>query len=264
VTFTDFTANATSFVTNLTTTTDTSRILSNFEWTQTRSLTGLGVGQVQTWNNAAADNFEGNDLISGAPGVYSMSETISGVGKAGQQMVEILSACAPTVTPTNTPTATVTNTPTDTGTITATSTATETGTNTPTGVATSTKTYTPTRTPTVTPTITLSPTITSSPTITPTTSLPLALSVNQFDELSGTPLSISFVSNGGVIDLRVYNVTGASVRHLITQVSIPAGSHTVSWDGKDDNGEPVATGLYMVVVLEAGHAEIKKVLVVKQ
>jgi flagellar hook assembly protein FlgD len=68
---------------------------------------------------------------------------------------------------------------------------------------------------------------------------------------------------GGDVQIRVYNVRGTTIRHL-SDLTLPAGSYTVYWDGKDDNGESVYSGLYIVAVIEPKRVEFKKVSVVKE
>jgi hypothetical protein len=53
------------------------------------------------------------------------------------------------------------------------------------------------------------------------------------------------------ISLRVYDVAGRAVRTLQAGAQMPAGTHRVTWDGKDDRGTPVASGVY-VVRMDAG------------
>jgi hypothetical protein len=46
---------------------------------------------------------------------------------------------------------------------------------------------------------------------------------------------------------------------------MPQGTtYTAFWDGRDDNGSPVYSGLYLVVITEPKRVEIKKVLAVNQ
>jgi len=123
----------------------------------------------------------------------------------------------------------------------------------------------PVTTPTLTntPTASLTPIFSQTFTPTPAPKSGLTLSVNQLNNLTGPPLIINYHSSGGLVDLRIYIPTADSIRHLCNCV-LPSGNQTFYWDAKDDRGEPVRTGLYLVVALESGHAEIKKVLVVKQ
>jgi len=48
------------------------------------------------------------------------------------------------------------------------------------------------------------------------------------------------------VRLEVYDVTGRRVRVLASFPLQPAGPHMVSWDGRDENGNAVAAGLYML------------------
>lgn len=48
------------------------------------------------------------------------------------------------------------------------------------------------------------------------------------------------------VTLQVFDVKGRSVRILLDHVDGGGGSSTVSWDGRDDNGNIVRTGIYIV------------------
>ena len=65
------------------------------------------------------------------------------------------------------------------------------------------------------------------------------------------------------MELRVFNVAGRTIRHLVSQSMVP-GAYSLTWDGLDDQGEQAATGLYLIAVIEPKRVEIKKVVVVKQ
>lgn len=53
------------------------------------------------------------------------------------------------------------------------------------------------------------------------------------------------LSTAGQVELRVYDLEGRSIRTLIDGER-PPGSHSVSWNGRDDAGKPVASGPYFV------------------
>ncbi len=56
---------------------------------------------------------------------------------------------------------------------------------------------------------------------------------------------IPFVlARAGRVELTVYDVHGARVRRLVSGPR-PAGRHEVTWDGRDDSGRPVASGVYI-------------------
>ena len=64
------------------------------------------------------------------------------------------------------------------------------------------------------------------------------------------------------VRIDVYNVLGQKVRTLVDRVT-PAGSYTVSWDGTNSSGSPVATGVYLYRFQAAEHVETKKMLLLK-
>lgn len=62
--------------------------------------------------------------------------------------------------------------------------------------------------------------------------------------------------------LRIYNTVGQVVRTLMNG-SLPAGTHSVRWDGCDDRGMPVSSGVY-IYNLNAGSQQIsRKMLLIR-
>ena len=51
------------------------------------------------------------------------------------------------------------------------------------------------------------------------------------------------ISDFGFVELKIYDTTGRLVKKLIAE-NKEAGFHTVTWDGTDDSGGPVASGVY--------------------
>ena len=49
------------------------------------------------------------------------------------------------------------------------------------------------------------------------------------------------------VKLLIYDILGNRVQELFTE-SLPAGNHTVSWDGTDQHGHPVSSGIYFYVL----------------
>lgn len=47
------------------------------------------------------------------------------------------------------------------------------------------------------------------------------------------------------VTLRIYDLQGREVRLLTRQESFPAGASAVRWDGRDDAGRPLASGIYL-------------------
>lgn len=66
----------------------------------------------------------------------------------------------------------------------------------------------------------------------------------------------------GAVDLRVYNVRGQEVRALADR-SFPAGMHSVEWDGKDNLGNHVPSGVYFYQLRSGSVVERKKMVLLK-
>jgi hypothetical protein len=62
----------------------------------------------------------------------------------------------------------------------------------------------------------------------------------------GPETSIPFSFSGGQarrVQLRIYDVSGALIRSLVDRTERP-GTHVATWDGKDDAGSRVSSGIY--------------------
>ena len=62
--------------------------------------------------------------------------------------------------------------------------------------------------------------------------------------------------------LRIFDLQGARVRTVLDEV-VTAGRHTASWDGRDDRGRPVASGVYMVRIVGAEVSGSGKVVLLR-
>jgi len=58
------------------------------------------------------------------------------------------------------------------------------------------------------------------------------------------------LSHEGAVHISIYSVSGRRVRSLF-QGRLPAGPHRIVWDGKDESGDPMPSGVYWCL-LEAG------------
>jgi YVTN family beta-propeller protein len=63
----------------------------------------------------------------------------------------------------------------------------------------------------------------------------------------------------GHVEIIVYTVTGQKIKTLLNE-SFASGNHSVYWDGRNDLGQDVASGIYMYV-LKAGSTTITKRMV---
>jgi len=68
-----------------------------------------------------------------------------------------------------------------------------------------------------------------------------------------------YLPKDAVVSLEVYNVLGQRLRALVEGFR-PAGSHKVVWDGMDDRGNPMSTGIYFYK-LRAGDVVLTRKMV---
>ena len=66
----------------------------------------------------------------------------------------------------------------------------------------------------------------------------------------------------GNVDLAIYNTLGQRIRTLVSGVR-SAGVFTVTWDGKNDLGKPVTSGIYMYKIVSGQHQAIRKMILMK-
>jgi hypothetical protein len=63
-------------------------------------------------------------------------------------------------------------------------------------------------------------------------------------------------------ELIIYNLKGQKVKILVNKV-LPAGEHSVVWDGKDDNNKPVSSGIYFYQLKVGDFEQTKKMILMK-
>ncbi len=66
----------------------------------------------------------------------------------------------------------------------------------------------------------------------------------------------------GEARITIYNHVGQHVRHLVMG-EFDAGSHRVQWDGRDDRGKDVASGVYFYQLQTGSFADVKKMSLVR-
>ena len=65
-----------------------------------------------------------------------------------------------------------------------------------------------------------------------------------------------------LVSISIYNVLGHEVRRLVNEVR-DYGYHTAEWDGKDNNGNDVASGVYFTTMISKNYIQTKKMLLLK-
>ena len=66
----------------------------------------------------------------------------------------------------------------------------------------------------------------------------------------------------GLVRIRLYNVAGQLVRTLVDEVK-DAGGYTIGWDGKNNRGSAVASGIYFYKMETAGFSATKKLVLLR-
>jgi hypothetical protein len=75
--------------------------------------------------------------------------------------------------------------------------------------------------------------------------------------------TISFeLAASAQVSLRVYSVSGTFVRTLVER-EMSADQHQVVWDGRDENGAPVSSGVYFYRLTAGGFSQTRKMLMIK-
>lgn len=66
-----------------------------------------------------------------------------------------------------------------------------------------------------------------------------------------------FLAEAGRASVAVYDVRGRRVARIL-DTTLSAGTHRVSWDGRDQNGEALSSGVYFMRLQAAGHTQVRK------
>jgi flagellar hook assembly protein FlgD len=94
------------------------------------------------------------------------------------------------------------------------------------------------------------------------TPAPFALENNQPNPFNSSTVIHYQLPETGQIELAVYNLAGQQVAQLVRGMR-PAGRHAIRWDGRNDQGQTLASGVYLYS-LRAGHnIKVRKLLLLK-
>ena len=75
--------------------------------------------------------------------------------------------------------------------------------------------------------------------------------------------AISFdIPHSTAVNLTVYNLLGQEVKNLVNR-NLPAGRHTIEWDGRDNLGRAVASGIYFYSLTGDTFSAREKMLLLK-
>lgn len=85
---------------------------------------------------------------------------------------------------------------------------------------------------------------------------------NPFNPVAVIQFTVGSEQPSSHITLKIYNITGQLVRTLVDVERTP-GNYTVIWDGKNNSGEEVASGIYFYQLNSASFKETKRAVLIK-
>lgn len=85
---------------------------------------------------------------------------------------------------------------------------------------------------------------------------------NPFNPETQIKYALPLSEDGARAMLVVYNQLGQKVRTLVDETK-PSGRYEVSWNGMDDKGSPVASGIYYYQLVYGSHQAVKKMVLIR-
>jgi parallel beta-helix repeat protein len=70
------------------------------------------------------------------------------------------------------------------------------------------------------------------------------------------------VNSPSPVTLKIYNILGQRVRTLVDEKKLP-GEYRVNWDGKDEKGNEVGSGIYLYKLKAGDYQQVKKMVLIK-
>ncbi|MCB0314729.1 MAG: T9SS type A sorting domain-containing protein, partial [Calditrichaeota bacterium] len=70
------------------------------------------------------------------------------------------------------------------------------------------------------------------------------------------------VARAGKVKLAVYNVLGQQIR-ILSNSQLNPGSYRVKWDGTNDSGEAVSSGIYFLRMSAGSFTQHRRMLLMK-
>jgi len=77
-----------------------------------------------------------------------------------------------------------------------------------------------------------------------------------------TTISFDLAQTTTFVNLEIYNMKGQKVKQLISD-QLSAGKHSVIWNGNDENGKPVSSGIYFYKLKSGVYTSTKKMILMK-
>jgi hypothetical protein len=99
----------------------------------------------------------------------------------------------------------------------------------------------------------------------PEVSLPRSFALNQnYPNPFNPSTSISYqLAEQAQVSIKIHNIRGQMVKKLVDEVK-EAGEYSVQWDGRDEIGQKVSSGIYLYVLeTDKGFKSTRKMVVLK-
>ncbi|RMH76770.1 MAG: T9SS C-terminal target domain-containing protein, partial [Calditrichaeota bacterium] len=70
------------------------------------------------------------------------------------------------------------------------------------------------------------------------------------------------ISDFGLVELKVYDGLGREIATLVNEEMAP-GMYEVQWDGRDDTGKPVSSGVYLYRLKAGNFTATRKMVLMR-
>ena len=77
-----------------------------------------------------------------------------------------------------------------------------------------------------------------------------------------TSIEFSVTQSSTLVTLEIYNIKGRKVKQLIDG-QISAGTHSIIWDGTDENNTPISSGIYFYKLRAGNFQQTRKMILLK-
>jgi len=88
------------------------------------------------------------------------------------------------------------------------------------------------------------------------------ISSNYPNPFNPTTTIAYYIPRKSIVSMAIYNLKGQKVRDLINN-EIPKGNHKIIWDGQNNSGKTVGSGLYFVRISIGNNFDTRKVMMLK-
>jgi flagellar hook assembly protein FlgD len=103
----------------------------------------------------------------------------------------------------------------------------------------------------------------SAPSEVPTLPTDIVLSQNIPNPFNQSTRMAFSLPQAAPVTISIFDILGRHVRTIISQHPFSEGSHYLSWDGRNENGNTVAAGLYFYMLQSLGHVLSAKMVFLK-